>query len=550
MRKVQTVIFALAITGLLFYGCSKEDPQDNQNDGDVLQLQGISDDTRNGIPIDGGEIGLEIDARNLAILGYEPGSADIIIEGALNAYSKENIPVDEYTHVASLIIPVEGLEEDVLTKFKEGVPIQVIIYDSNGNELESQSVSKFIFNGPNKTLEIQSEKAKILKPLTLNPSTPYYVAIGTESDTTVLGGSLDYREGSPLEYWESGPVQLNAFNLSDEPEGKIQLLYFAEQQDGTYLIKTAFEDSYLEVNELGTLYWNKANRDDNTEFYGIEDKHRFIVDQTEEGKVKIRPYTSDSYLKVNPNFGIITTDFDVSNSPDPESYDLTFTVLAANITWELESLGTKYSAPIIPPTEMDFAFDQTIINCSSSTGTYEVGTDTEETKTTTISFEEGISLASSRTSSRSATVEAEASGKVFGVGVSVTASATFSSSATRGFGKSASEEKVHTTVETKSVSTRRSIEVGPYTSIEVFDVIQRINNIKIPFAQRFLLRGSDGDVALSGSEIATQLGANRFGGVITEIGSDYILFSIRGSVNVDNFFDFRNTIDDIVGACD
>jgi hypothetical protein len=226
--------------------------------------------------------------------------------------------------------------------------------------------------------------------------------------------------------------------------------------------------------------------------------------------------------------------------------------IATDIEWEFEVLGTKYSAPIIPPSKMDFAFDQTIINCSASTGTYEVGTDSEETTITSISYDEGINLSSKRTDSKSATVEAEASGKVFGIGVSVKASGTIKTSTTTAFGATRSEQEGYEDEVTQSVSTKRSIEVGPYTAIEVFDVIQKIENVRILYVQRFLLRGEggNGSFTLTGAEIATQMGASRFGGVITLVESDYIIFSIRGSVNVDNYFEFNNTINDIEGACD
>ncbi len=556
MRRFNLAIFALATATLILSGCSKEEPEPETEieNGDITTLESISDETRNSIPLDEGEIGIEVDTRNLAILGYKPTSVDVMIGESLSSHSKEGLIVDLYTHVATYKLAVKDLEEDEVDAFAEGIPIQVIVYDSAGMELETKSVSRFILNESNKSLKIETEKARVLKPLAFNPSLPYYVQLVSESSVSVLGGSTDYSEGNPLEYNESGPVQLNAFNFDDELESQIQKFYFESQGDNTYAIKTAFEDSYLEVNEYGALFWNKANKSDDIDFLGIEDKHKFILDQTEDGMVKIRPYTQDSYFKVNSNsqsnyYGEITTDFDVSSQPDAESYDLRFTILSASVEWQFEDLGTKYSAPIIPPTQMDFAFKQTIINCSSVKGDYEVGTDAEESTTTTISFEEGVSMASSTTDSESASVEAEASGQIFGIGVSVKGSGTLSTSTTTGFGTSSSKEQGYEKTVTQAVSTRRTIEVLPFTAVEVFDVIQKIENVSITFAQRFLLRGVDGNMSLSGAEIATQMVANRFGGVVTEIGSDYIVFSIRGAINVDNYFEYNNTLNDIHGGC-
>ncbi len=552
MRKIKTLLYVIAGFSLLLSSCTKDDPSDEPSDGEVLQLQGISDETKSAIPLDTGEIGLEIDARSLARIGYFPASADLIIEGSLNNYSEEGIAIDQYTQVATFKIRIEDLEEDVVNSFAEGVPIQVTIYDSQGMELESKSISRFIFNSTNKTLNIETEKPMVLKPLAINPSTPYYAAIGIDENTKVLGASLDYREGSPLEYWESGPVQLNAFYFSEtpDPEKLIQLLYFIPQSNNTFAIRSSFMNSFLEVDENGVLNWNKANTDENYDWEGIQDRHLFFLDQVEDGTIKIKPYLTDTYLKLDPGNQIITSYFEEPSGTEPESYDLKFRLLGAEIEWEFESIDTKYSAPIIPPAKMDFAFDQTIINCSSSIGTYVVGTDSEETKTTTISYNEGINLAYSSTKSKSATVEAKASGTVFGIGVSVSASGTIGASATNKFGTSRAEQKSTLNKETQKVSTKRSIEVGPYTAIEVFDVIQRLSNVKIPFVSRFILRGKTSNgLPLTGAEIVSQMGASRFGGVISEVDSDYVIFNIRGSVNVDNYFEFNNTINDIIGAC-
>lgn len=553
MKKFKPILVAVVTSLFLVAGCTKEDPDDQPIDGEVLQLQGISDETRDAIPLDGGEIGIEIDTRTLAVLGYTPTTADVTIEGSLSAYSKKEIEVDEHTNIATFKISVEDLEEEVVNTFAEGVPIQVTVYDNLGNELESESVTRFIFNTSNKTLNIETEKARLLRPLAMNPNVAYYLATVSETDTRVLGEDLDQTNGSRAEYNESGIVQPNGFDLSEEPAAQLQKMTFVPQGNNTFAIRTALLDSYLEVDmEFGQLRWNKANAEEGIEWLGIEDKHLFYIDQTTEGWIKLKPVSTGEYLKLNPFNQVISSYYDGENGTDPEAYDLKLRPLATDIEWEFENLGTKYSAPIIPPSQMDFAFDQTIINCSSSTGTYEVGTDSEETKTISISLDESMNLLSSRTSSKSATVEAEASGKVFGIGVSVKASGTISTSATTAFGASRSEQQGYEETVTQSVSTKRSIEVAPYTAIEVFDVIQRIENVRIPFVQRFLLRGDggNGSIALTGAEIATQMGASRFGGVITQVESDYVIFSIRGSVNVDNYFEFNNTLNDIAGACD
>ncbi len=75
-----------------------------------------------------------------------------------------------------------------------------------------------------------------------------------------------------------------------------------------------------------------VTNDNNT----VEDKHKFIFDQPEDGYIKIRLYTRDPYLKYNYFLDLITSDFEVYNQPDPESYDLKFRFLSATVEWVFE----------------------------------------------------------------------------------------------------------------------------------------------------------------------------------------------------------------------
>jgi hypothetical protein len=85
--------------------------------------------------------------------------------------------------------------------------------------------------------------------------------------------------------------------------------------------------------------------------------------------------------------------------------------------------------------------------------------------------------------------------------------------------------------------------------VEVFDVIQTLENIQIPFVQRIIIRGVVDEINLTGPEIEAQLIANGFGGVITEIGTDFLVVSVRGTIKVANYFEFNNSLNDIVGGC-
>ncbi len=536
MKNIQFLITLFVIT--LIVGCTfeiVEDPKPIQEEDDLVtttRFDGISDSTRNSIPVDAGEIGIAIDARQLATLGYKTSYANMTIIGELSSLSENNISFDALTNVALFKMSRNDLSADQLYIFSEGVAIKVEVFDDNNELVETLSNTKFIINGLNRSIKINTKKPKVLKELKFNPNVPNYLAVDGYNESRFISAS----HGSGSQYFneESGTFNLNSTIYNSSPQGidhQLQQFYFIELEEGIYAIKTAYKQSYLERNGVW-LKFNTNNTDDNPDFT-IDDRHKFILEQTPEGKVKILPYIDGRLSLLN-------------NRVIPS-----LSVVSANIKWDFDDLGVEYSAAILPPAEMDFAFDQTIHNCSNATGQYYVGTNRQETTTTTIGIEESAELYSSTTDSKEATVHAEAGGTFFGVGASVSASGTIGTSSTRSFGSEKGSSKTNSSTVSETVSSNRKITVPPYTSVEVFDVIQKLENVRIPFVHRVLLRGNDDEgLPLSGPEIQTQLGASQFGGVIIEVGSDYVEYSIRGNVNISNYFQYKNSVNDIKGICD
>ena len=155
-------------------------------DGSSNNLTGISEETINEIPIDLGEIGVSIDTRSLAILGYKPTTVNLIIGGTLSSYSKEGIDVNVYTHVADFKLSRADLSEEVLKGFSNGVEINVAVLDNDGNVLENKTISRYIINSTPRAIKIASQKSKILKPLSFNANVPYYVQVTSDTDFNFL----------------------------------------------------------------------------------------------------------------------------------------------------------------------------------------------------------------------------------------------------------------------------------------------------------------------------------------------------------------------------
>ncbi|MFT4830515.1 MAG: hypothetical protein ACI815_000149 [Psychroserpens sp.] len=561
MKNIHIPLYILIISTTLLISCTLEvveEPRPNigaindESASNTSIKDSISSETINTIPVDLGEIGFTIDVRQLVVFGFKPTKVSIEISGSLSSFSLENIEVDAFTHMATFKLARKDLSDEIIATFAEGVPIKATTFDADNSILETISDTKFIISGTTGILILTTSKQRTLNPLKINPDIPHYLVLSGTENQYFLGASK-------ASFWEDGSIAKKRIYLNSEvfsadteiERSQIQKFTINSLGNDTYTIKTEFENSYLEYNN-GELLWNKDNRDDNINF-AIEDKHKFIFKQTENGLVKIQPLGSSDYLNT------------IYDSSDQQSYlsartgeslsitgteILEFQILAASITWEFNDLGASYSEAIIPPTKMDFAFAQTIVNCSAATGEYYVGIDSEETRVTSMSFQESANLFSSKTDSKSVTAEVEASGKVFGAGVSVSASGTLASSQTTAMGKEKTVSEGIEYSDTETVSSNRKITVPPYTAVEVVDVIQKLDNVRIPFVQRFFVRGqTDDGIPLSGEEIESQFLANRFQGVIILVGGDYLEYSIRGATMVSNYFDFRNTVSDIDDAC-
>ncbi|WP_066633007.1 hypothetical protein [Labilibacter marinus] len=535
------ISFVTAFSNCTFEVVEKPQPKDVGETDGTTRFAGISDSTVNTIPVDAGEIGIGIDTRLLAVRGYKPTTVNVSIGGDLSALSQNNIEVDDYTHMALFKIKRENLSADQIFLFSEGVAIEASVYDAQNNLIETESNTKFIISGSNRTLTVETEKPRLFQAIKFNPNVPHYILYNNR----YLGGN---RINFSSKSYDNIFIVSTLFRDSPNSDHhKIQQFYFIPLGDDVYAIKTAFKNCYLELYD-GVLRWN-ANYSDDNGAVTLEDKHKFKFEGTRDGQVKIRPANGSDFFK-QKWVNIYGYHQAALSNTLSTAEDLALNVVAANITWQYEDLGTEYSAAIVPPAQMDFAFDQTIHNCSGATGQYFVGNNQTETKTVLIGMQESANLYSSQTDSKSATISASANGTVFGVGVSVSASGTLSNSNTTAFGQSKTNSSSTSYTETEKVSSNRKITVPPYTSVEVFDVIQKFKYVRIPFVQRTLLRGTDDiGIPLTGPEIETQLLANGFNGVILEVGSDYIEFSVRGSVGVSNYFEYKNTVNDIKGIC-
>lgn len=535
MKRISYFLLILASITVLVTSCKKNDSARPELPKPET-IGAISEETIDTIKVDKGQIGLVVDVRQLAVLGYHPATVNFEFSGALNEYSTI-IDVDKFTNTATFKIPVEQLTEDIVNTFKDGVSVKLTVFDDKNKEMESKSEENISIDFSGNFLKIETTKPPILPPLKLNPEVPNYIQSDLDN-----GAVFDVR------LVDKGYTPIVLYPAKEgSVAGDHQKYYFEKlDNDSTYAIRVELTNSYLEMSQYHYLYQNPET----TDFDKLEDKNKFILHQCEDGWIKIRPYNYTSYLKKETNDGWVQ--LTVAGNVSEENPDLKFRILSTSIDWKVESMGTEYAAPIIPPAKMEFAFQATLKNCSGATLTETVGKETSISSTTSFGWEESLEFYSSQSVGTSVTCGASVTGSFFGQEATASVEATkeyqFETSITSARKQMENNESNKTDV----FSRDREVVLQPYSAIETYDAIQVIENIKLPFIQKFRVKGTDSGTSspLTGEEIVSQMLANYFKGVVTNIGNDYVEFTIKGTLNLDKMYKTETSVNDIEGACD
>jgi hypothetical protein len=189
----------------------------------------------------------------------------------------------------------------------------------------------------------------------------------------------------------------------------------------------------------------------------------------------------------------------------------------------------------MPPAQLDFALATTINNCGAGTISQEVGKADSRSTTITAGTEESFSIATEHSASVDMSLSMGVSADLFGVAgmernLTLSVGYTFTYMETK-----TSTSRVETsTTERTEISLKRMADVPPYTSKDIYDAVQTYRNVVAYYVQKIRVSGKRDGIPLTGDEIASQLVANQFGGVVTETGDTYATITVRGKVNIEN----------------
>lgn len=544
----------LLLTVIIMMGCSKDDSVAPTETGKVEVLDPtISLDE---FETDDGEIGISISARDIAKKGYKPFTATISFEGNTNL-EDQVIPFDEFNNLANLSFKTENLDDSLEAKLKEGIPLTIIVKDEMGLELARRDISKlsFLANPPEQEMDSNTLE-DLYKNVMLRQNVIHYMQIvdkdsnvksapdselypnTTDKDTPMkvtpienLDYNSDYTEDYTTFIFEEIDGEDDVFNISVHNGNDIHYLYVSGA--GTQLGR-------INIQSKLNLNTNGSNTNASTL---INYKFKII-------KVKPGLYTITSLFTGNPIVvdGNRLKSGDETVNEDP-AY---FRILAFDIDWNIQPKDYRSLPPIMPPSTNNSEVNTTLRNCGNVTLTQGVGQSETVTTTETVSWQESMSVATTNAGSVSLTVGYEAETKFFGTGgkLSAQVTGTYNYSKT----KTATTTNAESFGNQKSVvvAVKRDVAVPAGVAVSVIDVYQKYEYIKVPFVQRFIIYGKyqQDNSALTGEEIVTQFAFNKFTGVITAIGTDYIEVTVRGNTILERLIQTETETRNIENACD
>ncbi|EZH75778.1 hypothetical protein ATO12_03045 [Aquimarina atlantica] len=544
--KYTIYIFLSGIIALT--SCSKDDepvtPESEQPISDINEEDGIS---KNDLETNKGDIGIIIDARNVAKKGYSPVTAEVKIDATQGDYSK-SLVLNEFTNVASISIPIEDLSDAAVNELKEGVSVTIDIKDKEGKTIRTETFTKVSFQKNGTALKISvSTLTEKKKPLSFNSAIPYHVQVVVDGELSNLGiATVETSDGRIFPKYIK-----DAFNAIN----KIKAQYYLSPVPGkeaTFYIRTVGSNHYwrtlrIQQNSTNHLVYEELDNQNLT-----TEEHEFIIETNDDGSVYIKNNTH-GYIRRAKDAPAISGHAMTTGYEDQYYQLANLRIVPATIQWKIDSFGkTEFMKPILPSAETSFGFNSTLVNCSQGTLEQEVGAEISEESSTTIGWEESIELSSESTYEVSASVEASASAKFFGVGVDVTATASTGYSVSKGMTTSNTGFGEKSVSKTQTFFSNRTIEVLPKTGVLVYDAYQSYKNVIIPFVQRYRVRGTDtsNNETLTGNEIVSQFSFNNFDGVITTIGSDFVEITVRGTMKLDNLIETQSKVKEVTTTCD
>lgn len=583
-RIFRLVLLFLAI-GLSCVSCSKDEPitptiEDTDSDGIVDSIDKCPNvaapGTVDGCPvnIDGGElevgagvnpedlnpyqgdIGIVVDAREIAKKGYKPVKVMLDIDANSGDYS-QTINLNEFALMGQILLTIEDLSEAALEELQDGVQVEATVLDEVGSIIWSESLSKLSFQSNPLPSTIKANGlADLNTDVDLIPNTPYYIqrvvdgvpsssAVfqrissqpGLDSPDGILSttSTLDFTgdEDNALFYFEEVPDKPNHFNIKHVGTNsylkKVRRLVSLGPNENIVPILNVVETGHNSPQLLN---------------------HQFIIRKVNSGEYRM---TDAFNVPIQVTTGVGLTLDTTQDYLIDATQDITFRFVPMNIDWKIENIsgGTEYLQPILPAATTNFSFNSTLINCGQGSLEQSIESAEAKTTTTTVGWEESVSITSTHSAGATVAMGLEVEGKFFGNGAKYSAdiSASYDYTNTNTTTNTNWQEATGTT--TRTHLTTRTVTVPAKTAVLVYDVFQSYVGVKVNVVRRLRVKANEHDsgVPLTGEQISTQFHFNNFQGHISEVGADYVEITLRGVATMDEIFESQSDVQEVDPMC-
>ena len=563
MKTLKSIVLLTTLT-LFNLSCSKDEPTpdvtpDNQGNGEIVTSTGtIAEDDFETYQ---GDLGVIIDARPIARKGYKPTQVTINVSANNGDYT-QTIPLDEFSLLGQIKLPIENLNDAAKEELISGVQITPEYKDANGNVIHTQTPTTVSFqsNPPLTTANVNGlSETEENTTLNFREGTSYYIqrmnsdgspssdSFSTTSDPT-LGAVMTstpatFNGNEPARSFTfiAIPSELNTFAIRNTESGKF-LKYARILATGPN-----FEGSHFGLQ--------KTRQTSFEEIQGFPDynKFKFKLEKQNDGTYIIKNRWDNRSLKQSPGFGLTfddsVTNIAGGNTKNVVSLDRTWRMVSTSIEWNVANIGTSFLEPILPKAETSLKYNSILTNCGSGGLSQSVGVDLTETRSKTVGWEETLSMSTSNTIGVTAGVSVNFSAKLFGVGTDVTANVETS------YQHSWSATETNSNWESKQATAQqtllveRTVTVPSGSASLVYDVVQFYPETKVNFVQRMRVKGTDNDAPLTGEQIRSLFYISGFNGVVTAIETDAIVITLKGTMTLDKVIDSESSVQDTPANC-
>ncbi|WP_298902161.1 hypothetical protein [uncultured Psychroserpens sp.] len=525
---------------LLIIGCSKDEDViegPGPGDGELQETAGIS---VNDLESYLGDIGLKINTRPIAKKGYTPATVTLETDAVHGNYDQE-LTVDPFTQVAQLSIAIEDLSEDAENELRNGIPLSIIVRDSNNQELisESFSIVNFLENGTS-IIPNTSDLQFLTEEISFKENMPHFLqtvdANGNYGDQVVEKPSAAGNSFTKLKR------DFSTFNASWSNHQ--YYFYKFPNEENVFAIYSNHTNSYLRIGNTQRQFSQSGVYSyPSTDPSVLGADLKFKITKEDNGLYVIRGMADNKVIRSYTDAG--ETYWHTNNSGTIQY----FRIIALNLFWNAQQVETTdYLSPLFPEVDSNFGFNSTLVNCTQGGLSQVVGINEVETVSSTVGWEESLSISSREDLEVSVTVGVEAEAKFFGGSATASGETTTSYGFSQEVTESQSQFEEETVEETVEFTFERTVTVPPLSASLVYDAYQSYSNVRIPFVKQLIITADQIDPAnannvlgpLTGADLVTQLRMNNFNGLITEVGSNFVRVTLRGTSILDNIIETQS----------